>query len=288
MSFGGNSYGGKAAKFNMGGNMSIITISRGSLKKGNEVAAKAGAMAGYGLLDREILIEASEQFNIPKYQLTQALDVEPDFLDRFSFSKRNYVAYIRTALLERLACDNMLYHGFAGQMFLTDVSHVLKVRIVGSLQNRIQDVMAEDQIDEELAAAKIQRIDDTRRKWGRYFYEVDIEDPTLYDLVINVDNMTVENAADLILSTVQLPCFQTTEQSRIKFQDLLLAAKANSALLADFPAASVTSKDGVVSVAIEGTLLQESSYQNRVNDALEGIVGIENVKTEIWPILEPH
>lgn len=37
---------------------------------------------------------------------------------------------IQAALLEHVARDNVVYHGFAGQMLLEGIAHVLKVRVI--------------------------------------------------------------------------------------------------------------------------------------------------------------
>jgi len=44
--------------------MAVITISRGSYSKGQEVADKVAARLGYRFLSREVLLGASERWNI--------------------------------------------------------------------------------------------------------------------------------------------------------------------------------------------------------------------------------
>jgi len=46
--------------------MSIITISRGSYSRGKEVAEKLAETLRYECISRDILLEASEEFNIPE------------------------------------------------------------------------------------------------------------------------------------------------------------------------------------------------------------------------------
>lgn len=46
--------------------MAIITISRGSYHRGREVAETLAARLGYECVSREILLEASNEFNIPE------------------------------------------------------------------------------------------------------------------------------------------------------------------------------------------------------------------------------
>jgi hypothetical protein len=78
--------------------MAIITITRGSYSRGKEVAEKLAQELGYECISREILLEASEEFNIPEIKLVRAIHDAPSILERFTQGKERYVAYIRAAL----------------------------------------------------------------------------------------------------------------------------------------------------------------------------------------------
>ena len=45
----------------------------------------------------------------------------------------------------------MVYHGLAGHFYVRGVSHVLKVRIIADMQDRIQTVMDREKISHESA-----------------------------------------------------------------------------------------------------------------------------------------
>ena len=55
--------------------MSIITINRGSYSRGKQVAEKLALKLGYECISRDILLEASEEFNIPEIKLIRALQI---------------------------------------------------------------------------------------------------------------------------------------------------------------------------------------------------------------------
>ena len=57
--------------------MAIITISRGSYYRGREVAEKLAVKLGYECISREILLEASQEFNIPEIKLVRAIQLSP-------------------------------------------------------------------------------------------------------------------------------------------------------------------------------------------------------------------
>jgi cytidylate kinase len=200
--------------------MSIITISRGSYYRGREVAEKLAQKLGYECLSRDILLEASEEFNIPEIKLIRAIKDAPSILDRFTHQKEKYVAYIRSALLKHVQKDNVVYHGLFGHFFLQDIPHVLKVRIVADLEDRVADEVKREGISPSKAREVIMKDDEERRKWALHLYGADWWDATLYDLVIHLKNITVDDAVSLLCSMVQLPGFQTTPESQEAIDNL--------------------------------------------------------------------
>jgi cytidylate kinase len=209
--------------------MSIITISRGSYYRGKEVAEKLAEKLGYECISREILLEASEEFNIPEIKLIRAIHDAPSILERLTRQKEKFVAFIRATLLKHVQKDNVVYHGLFGHFFLQDIPHVLKVRIVGDLEARVADEVKREGISPDKAREILLRDDEERRKFALYIYGADWWDATLYDLVIHLKTITVDDAVNLLTHVVQLPGFQTTPQSQEAINNLLEAARLEMA-----------------------------------------------------------
>ncbi len=209
--------------------MSIITISRGSYYRGREVAEKLAEKLGYECLSRDILLEASEEFNIPEIKLIRAIKDAPSILNRLTRQKERYVAYIRSALLKHVQKDNVVYHGLFGHFFLQDIPHVLKVRVVAALEDRVADEVKREGISEAKAREIIMKDDEERRKWALHLYGADWWDATLYDLVIHLKTITVDDAVSLLCHVVQLPGFQTTPESQGVINNLVEATKMEMA-----------------------------------------------------------
>jgi cytidylate kinase len=209
--------------------MSVITISRGSYYRGKEVAEKLAKKLGYECISREILLEASEEFNIPEIKLIRAIQDAPSILDRLTRQKEKYVAFIRATLLKHVQKDNVVYHGLFGHFFLQDIPHILKVRIVGDLEARVADEVKREGISADKAREILLRDDQERRKWALYLYGADSWDATLYDLVIHLKTITVDDAVDLISRVLQMPGFQTTPQSQEAIDNLMEAARMEMA-----------------------------------------------------------
>jgi cytidylate kinase len=208
--------------------MPIITISRGSYSRGKEVAEKLARDLGYECISREILLEASEQFNIPEIQLVQAIEDAPSILDRLTRGREMYLAYVRAALLERVRSDDVVYHGFAGHLLLRDVPSVLKVRIIASIEDRIREVVRRDGVSEDEARERIARADEERRKWSHHLYHVDPVDVSLYDIVVQIRPMTVDDAVGTIALAARLPAFRTTPEVKKTLEELAARAAADA------------------------------------------------------------
>lgn len=205
--------------------MAIITISRGSYSRGKEVAEKLAQNLGYECISREVLLEASAEFNIPEVKLVRAIQDAPSILERFTHGKESYLAYIRAALLKHVQKDGVVYHGIGGNFLLQGIPHVMNVRIVASLEDRVADEMKREGISVSEARELIQKDDEERRQWALHLYGADLWDPMLYDLVIHLHTITVEDAVSLISHMVTRPSFQTTPQSQQLVDKLAMLAR---------------------------------------------------------------
>lgn len=226
--------------------MPIITISRGSYSRGKEVAEMVAQKLAYECISRDILLEASAEFNIPEIKLIRALHDAPSVLERFTYGKERYISYIKFAFLQHIRKDNIVYHGLSGHFFLQDVPNVLKVRIIADMEDRVKEEMVRENISAEKALYILKKDDDERRKWSLQIYGADPWDSRLYDMVLHIKTLTVQDAIEMIADTVRKPNFKTTPESRKITDDLALAARVQASLAGIAPKIKVRADDGVV------------------------------------------
>ena len=200
--------------------MSVIVISKGSYSHGGEVARRVAQRLGFDCISRDILIDASKKFNISELRLIRAYEDAPSFLEKYTFGREKYIKYIKAAILNELAKGNTIYHGFAGHFFVSDISHVLKVRIIAEMEERIAYMMKRENVSKEDAGQLVKKVDEERTKWSLKLYGIDTWDSRLYDLVINIGKVTIDHAVDLVCQTVQLKAFQPTTKSQKQIEKL--------------------------------------------------------------------
>jgi len=263
--------------------MAIITISRGSYSHGKEVAEKVAQKLGYHLVAREVLLETSETFNVPEAKLLMTMENAPSLLDRITNWREKYIAYIQTSILMNFQSDNVVYHGMAGHFFVKGVPHVLKVRIIADMEDRIKVVMERDGLPLKEAQRTVKRLDEERRRWSRQLYGIETSDPSLYDLVLHIKKLSVDDAVDIILHTVKLKRFQTTPESQSLMDDLVLAAQVKTTIVDFKPDVRVSAKSGLVHIWFEARSRREVEMVEEIESIVKRIPGLKELKIEMKP-----
>lgn len=263
--------------------MAIITISRGSYSKGKDVAEKVADRLGYRCISREILVEASELFNIPEVKLVRALHDAPSVLERFTYGKERYLAFFEAVFLDHVQKNNVVYHGLAGHFYLKGIRHVLKVRILADLEDRVRLEMEREKISRDQALYILKKDDHERRQWSLRLFGIDTWDPSLYDLVFHIRKLTVDDAVNMICHIVGLDHFQTTMESQKALDDLVIAARVRARLIDRCPSVRTKANEGVVYVDTQAgpTVAQELADELRA--VAEQVPGVKEVRIDVSP-----
>ncbi len=259
--------------------MSVITISRGSFSGGKMLAECLAEKLGYRCVDRDVIVERAACHGVSQDELRDALEKPPGFLDRFGHKRYKYLALIQASLAEEVRTGKVIYHGLAGHLLLGGGRHILRTRIIAPLDYRIRLVHERLNYSPPEAAAYIQKMDEQRRRWTSFLYGVDWGDPLLYDLVVNLDHMTMETACHIISAAARRRCFELTPACRRALEDLALASKVR-ATLAITPSTEgleleATSTDGVV--ALKGKLASADQQKEvrRIALSIPGVVDLD-------------
>jgi cytidylate kinase len=249
---------------------------------GTKVAELVADRLGYECIAREVLLEASEQFNIPQAKLLRAIHDAPSIVERTIYGNREkYVTYIQAALLRHLQRDNVVYHGLAGHFFLRGVAHVLKVRILAHAEDRIRIVMERDNVQRDRAIVILKHDDTERRKWSRSLYGIDTNDPSLYDLVLRIHKFRAEDAAEIVSHAAGLEQFQTTPESRQTMDDRVLAAEVKAALVDIQSDVNVWASAGAVRVNAKTTEKRLDEARRDLEQAALKVEGVKSIEVRL-------
>lgn len=206
--------------------MTVITISRQSGSEGNEITRVLCSRLGYRYFDKTMMAQLAKELG---WEPDEVVDISGDQYQAKSLLERLFgaiqlpfgdpsaaaflaqedarmaltVAHVRSLISAAYEHDNVIIVGRGGQVALADKRDVLHVRVVAPLETRIKRWQTRQAISEEEARQKIHERDAAHSDFVKRFFDADISDPTLYDLVINTHKLTVDEAADLIIKALE-------------------------------------------------------------------------------------
>jgi cytidylate kinase len=263
--------------------MSIISISRGSLSGGQTLAERVAERLGYHCISSEALIEAAAKYGVPEPKLSEVFDKTPSFWERLTKSRRLYLIFIQAAMCELAQQGKLVYHGQGGQQLLKGISHIMKVRLIAPLEYRLKVAIEREGLaTREAALQYLHQIDEERLRRMRYLFNVDWRDPVLYDVVLNIEHMSMETAADVVIYMAQHPEYQPTAASLRKLDDLTLSCRIKASLAAH-PVTSgidvdVRADDGIVWMT---GLIDSGELEYEIIRVAQAVSGVKEVISDL-------
>lgn len=257
--------------------MTIITVSRGTFSGGKTLAELLAGRLGYPCLSREEAVaQAAEEYGITKEDMDSAFN-QPSFLwEQASGKKMAYLKCVTATILRYAEKGRLVYHGHAGHLLLRGISHVLRVRVLADREFRIEAAMERLGLNRDGASAHLDRVDNERRKWSRFLYGIDWENPELYDAVLNLERLTLDGACSTIIRMTELNEFKMTPASQRSLEDATLGSRVWAGL-----AKNEITRNASVRVSVDSgqVIIEGSVGSQKVVDAISRIAGqVEGIR----------
>ena len=201
----------------------MVCVSHTTGSGGDEVGKLAAERLGYLYVDEEIVATAAAQGGIDPGDVAdeerrrtfarRVLDTLAEgggdawllgasgaaFAEMASLKPADVRALIRETVVQTAARGNVVIVAHAASYALDRDSRTLRVFVTASEKTRARRVGSADGLDEGRAAGAIKESDAGRRDYLKRFYSVDAESPTDYDLVVNTDLLSSEEAAEIVV-----------------------------------------------------------------------------------------
>ncbi len=263
--------------------MAIITISRGLFSRGKEIAEKVSNILGYRCISNEVIVTASQKYRVAPDKLYRAIHDAPLIFERFTSEMQKYIVYVTAELLAECRKDNVVYHGIAGHFIAGEFSHLLKVRIVADVEERISALVEKEALSREQAARYLKKEDRERKAWSLRFYGVDTFDPSLYHLVIHSNKLMIDHAVDLICKTASQPQFTPTVESQQTVENLALASEIKASLIQEYPGCDVVADGASVEIYIRFTLHSDTMIAEKIKAKVLKMPGVSSASVVLVP-----
>ena len=207
----------------------VITISRELGSGGRTVGRKLASELGVRYSDKELVNQLVDQFNLTTDGIEQLKGKKKNWMADFIQlvapvpkvkmlvdQDSKYVQEFRADLtpddlfraeseiLQGIAAEgSCVIAGRSGFFVLKDHSNKLDIFITASMEHRIERVMRKQQLSREEAVAAIKRVDEMRDNYVKRYAGTSRYDLRNYHLVLNMDNLTEDDAVKLILKFIK-------------------------------------------------------------------------------------
>lgn len=209
----------------------IITISRELGSGGRTIGRKLAAQLGARFCDKDLIHSLMDKFNLTTYEIEQIKGKKKnwlaDFLDRVApvptagsllgpnpafpetsiphYATSDELFAAETEVLRELADEggSCVIAGRSGFFVLKDQPNKLDIFIRASLDNRVKRVMQRQNLSEKEARTVIATVDEGRDNYIKRYTGTNRHDARNYDLVLNVDGISEDDAVQLILDYIK-------------------------------------------------------------------------------------
>jgi cytidylate kinase len=120
-----------------------------------------------------------------------------------AFSSEDFRRATEDVILRQAATGQGVILGRGAMVVLRDDPRVLRVRLDGPMARRKEQAIRLGEIDADTAERALRHTDRTHAEYMRRFYDVDIDDPALYHLVIDSTAFELDACVEMIVRAAQ-------------------------------------------------------------------------------------
>lgn len=261
--------------------MAIITISRGTFSGGKALAEALSKRLGYPCISREEVFNAAiKEYDIREDELASAISSPPPFWVQVPSKRIAFLKCVTAVILEHEKNGNLIYHGHAGHLLLTDVPHLIRIRLIADMAFRLKAAKELYNMEGDAAIAYIEKTDNDRKRWARFFYGIELDDPHLYDAVFNLQRNSLNDVCELVVRMTEFHQFKATKESLRALNDFKLASNVWATLAKDkrsrAASVNVVADNGIVSIT--GNVCSEKTVDaiTKVAGTVKGVTEVKN------------
>ncbi len=201
--------------------MAVLTISRQFGAGGRTLAEKVSEQIGYKVAHEEVIEKLAEKAKVSAdvvkafedegrglIRRASSLLTPQRFIDHVLDPKRNYmdgdtyVDLLHKIIPEVADEGNIIILGRGAQFVLKarlDTYHVL---LVASREHRIRFMQEKYELSEGKAREVVDKQSKRREKLMRLFRHGDYDEPTRYDMTLNMSKISMDSSVDLVVDLV--------------------------------------------------------------------------------------
>jgi len=263
--------------------MPVIAMTQEMATLGKDVALGVAEKLGLQLVRHEVGDMVAGRMQVKKSLIRRIREGKASKIEKWSADEKTISIFTADEVLDLAVKGNVLIRGWGATLILRSVAHIPCIRVCAPMELRVKRLMERLETDDEPLARHEIEVDDQARatRMGEHF-NVTWGDPTLYDLTLNTERISIATCVDEVVRLVQSKEFRETAGSKQHLADLALQARVLGALRAD---ARTSGIDIIVDVKKGGITLRgivvNDKEKAQVRKVVEGAAGKSKISDEL-------
>jgi cytidylate kinase len=158
--------------------------------------------SSWAIFDKNLIAKVLEEHNLPKrFAELMPEDTVPEveeFIEELYNLRPSEEALLHktTETISHLArLGNCVLVGRGANVITRQLPYGLHIRLIGSYEKRMPHIAEYYHFNRTRAIEFVKNEDEGRKKYLKKYFHKNVDDPLLYDLVINTDSVSYEHAA---------------------------------------------------------------------------------------------
>lgn len=212
--------------------MAIITISREMGTGAYEIAAEVARKLRYTLVDGKCISACAARYGLAQEMLQMVDEKPPSYITSEDRKRAAALNTIELIQLDYARKGNVILYGRGAQYLLKDCGNILRLRLTGEFEERVERLSEREWIDPDLARFMTRRSDHQRSGYVQFYFDRVWNDPLGYDITYNTSRLPSKLIVESIVAAAKDSYLREAESGAAeKIDNAILVNRIEAALL---------------------------------------------------------
>jgi cytidylate kinase len=264
--------------------MPLITITHTFGSEGLEVARRVAEALGCELFDDSRLKRLVQEKGISAEEFNRLDERTPGYWASFFRSRPQiFVNMLESAIYEAAHKGEGVIVGHGSQVLLRNFDCAFHVRLFAPETRRVDRLVSEKGLSRDAAIRLVRAQDREQANFFKFAFQMELDDPALYDLVVNTHKLAPATAARIVVDAARSEELRACSLTALETMDRLALEKQIRAALmearVDPSLVLVEARaDGLVHV---GGISANDEDRQRVAAIVRAVSGVKKVVSEM-------
>jgi cytidylate kinase len=183
--------------------MAVITISREPGALGEELAARVAGQLGFVLVDRSQVARLWREVDLDDTSLECVDEFIPNGDHELDPETEASIKLLPDLIVQMAEEHDLVIIGRGAQGLFRNRPGAFHIKIIGSRKFRVRNLQVSGDISARQARRRLRELEYQRIRYLRYLYGTNWNDPCLYDLILRMDRLSIEEATNMMVAAIE-------------------------------------------------------------------------------------